>query len=398
MENSRLNHFVGIAMLLGLIVPHTSIFLMAINPVLAVLLFIFVGSNVNRGFGVTKFLISVVVLVSLISSALFLFHDSDKYILSSVFFMMLILLFPFVGRQRIPNIYYFIAIGIILFSQLVYLFNMPSIQRIIETLYPVSETDLNSFEYMTENINSGNIFGFRLGGIFRNANQSARYTSLITAAYLADRPNENMRKTGLLVLLALGSVLFTGSRTGLAVITLIILLFFLRNNSIKKSSKIILTAIVVAFVIPIFIGGSQIIRGFNINQGFNDSAIVKLDVFRNYLSQDNSFFHLLFGYCDTKTFQPSRFGIMSIFDSEYGDLIYSFGFLGFVLVISFYIKSVRICQKENRLFFVILLWSITSTVLMSYRMSFLFMLFLSHFVSLKQEKIIQPIKDSVFKR
>ena len=226
MYNLRNNHFVGIAMLLGLFVPHTSVLLMAINPLLTALLFVFVRRREKSGFGVMKFLICSVIIVSLISSSLFLPHDSYKYIVASVFFMMLMFFFPFIGQQRIPNIYYYISIGIILFSQLIYLFNLPSIQIIIEILYPISETDLNSFEYMTENINAGNIFGFRLGGVFRNPNQCARYASLITAAYLADRSNESLRKTGPFILLALSSVLFTGSRTGLAVISLIIFVFF----------------------------------------------------------------------------------------------------------------------------------------------------------------------------
>lgn len=389
MENKEYSHLLGVAMLLGLFLPHISTALMAINPLMLLMLYYINRKKSNTSFSIVKLFLCTVIFISFFYSFITVSHESDKYIFSSVFLMMLIMFFPFTGPSQIHGSYFFFAIGFILFTQLIYLFNLPSLQKTLEMLYPVEKLTASSFEYMTENISSSNIFNFRLGGVFRNANQSARFTCLITAVYLADRHNESLRKTGLYLLLAFISVLLTGSRTGLVVFSLIIFVFLYRNHSIKRNLKVALVLLVMIAIVPSFFTGSTQFRGFNVSQGFNDSANVKWYVLMDYLSQHNSAFHLLFGYGDVNTFQPSKINIFPIFDSEYGELIYTYGFVGFILVIIFYIKSIRICRKENRLFFIILLWAITSTILLSYRMSFLFMLFLSHFVSLNNSSRIQ---------
>ena len=376
-------------MLLGLFLPHISTVLMAINPLMLLILYYFNRKRSNTSFGIVKLLICGVILISFLYSYISVSHESDKYIQSSVFLMMLIMFFPFTGPSKIHGSYFFIAIGFILFTQLIYLFNLPSLQATLERLYPVEELTANSFEYMTENINSSNIFYFRLGGVFSNSNQSARYTCLLTAAYLADRHNESLRKTSLYILLAFLSVILTGSRTGLVVISLIIFVFLYRNHSIKRNLKIALVLLVIIVLVPSFFTGSSQIRGFNVGQGFNESANAKWYVLMDYLSQHNSAFHLLFGYSDINTFSPSNINLLPIFDSEYGNIIYAYGFVGFILIIILYFKAIKLCRKENRLFFIVLLWTITSTILLSYRMSFLFMLFMSHFVSLSNRSDIQ---------
>lgn len=375
----------GLSMLLGLFLPHTSTFLLIINPLLCVgLYFVFRNMNKNkyRSFGAVKFLMCGIVIVSLLYSVAFIHHSSIKYVFSSVFFFMLVLLFPFAGNNIIPKGYYFVAICYILFTQLLYVFNVPVLQKVIESWYPIREEDLNSFEYMSRTITTSNILHYRLGGLFRNPNQCSRYVCLITAAFLAERHNATMKSVIVMILLALVSVVLTGSRTGLAVMAIIIGFFLYKNPTIKMSVKFCLLAASLVTILPMFIIGSDEIRGFNMSQGFNNSANVKLYVLEDYLMQDNSWFHLLFGYADIGTFRPSNYSIMAIFDSEYGNMIYCYGFLGLAMLVVFYVKSIKTCSKECRFYFFILLWSITSTIMMSYRMSFLFMFFLSHLVTL----------------
>lgn len=385
-EEKRSIHFMGLSMLLGLFIPHTSTLLLIINPLLCLGLFL-VFRNVNNNhtgtFGTVKFLMCGIVIVSLLYSVIFVHHSSIKYLFSSVFFFMLILLFPFAGNNSIPKGYYYVAMYYILFTQLLYVLNVPVLQKVIESWYPIREEDLNSFEYMTRTISTSNILNYRLGGLFRNPNQCSRYVCLITAAFLAERHNATMKNVIVMILLAVVSVVLTGSRTGLAVMAIIIGFFLYKNPTMKKSVKFCLLTASLVTILPMFIIGSEEIRGFNMSQGFNNSANVKLQVLEDYLTQDNSWFHLLFGYADIGTFRPSNYSIMAIFDSEYGNMIYCYGFLGLTMLIVFYIKSIKTCPKECRFYFFILLWSITSTVLMSYRMSFLFMFFLSHLVTLK---------------
>lgn len=382
----KTEHLVGVAVLLGLFVPHTSIMLMAINPILLVLLWIFTKGKTGNVFNEWRFLICALIVGSTMVSAIFFSHSSYKYIFAALNLFLLILCFPFVGRERVSGGYYLAALLITLFSQLVYVFNIPMIQRLIEVIYPIGEDDLHYHEYMIDNISSSNILQFRLGGVFRNANQGARYICLIMAAFLADRPNEKIRGVLLYILLAASSIVLTGSRTGLVVFSLLVIVYILRNNAINKSIKVCLVLAGILFVLPMFFGGGTA-RGFNVRQGFNDSANIKWFAFMDYLRQDNSIFHLLFGYGDTQLFHASHYGILPILDSEYGDLIFTYGFVGFLLVVIFYYKVYKMISKNSRFFLLILLWSLTSTILLSYKMSFLFMIFLSHFIcDVKSEK------------
>ena len=391
MKEERIeSRLLGIFLLLGLFLPHTSTVFLAINPIMCLVLYLvfrYKNKSEYRAFGLIKFLLCAVIIISLFASLAFIRHSSIKYLLSSIYLLLLVFTFPFVGRSKIPNAFFYVAISYILLSQLIYLFEFHAIERVLELLYPISENDMNSFEYMTRNISTSNIFRFRLGGLFHNPNQCSRYVCLITAAFLVDRPYEKLKNVLPFVFLVVFSVVLTGSRSGLVVISLIIGMFVYGNSSIKKNFKYAMFLGALMIIIPLFITGSDTFRGFNISQGFNNSTNVKWTVFMDYLSQDNSPFHLLFGYADISTFSPTYTWVFGIFDSEYGNLVYCYGFLGFFLVAAFYFKAIVASPKQCRFFYLMLLWMITSTILMSYRMSFLFMLFLSHIVSLKQDSM-----------
>lgn len=375
------SHFVGVCLLLGLFVPHTSIMLMLINPILCLLLFF----NNSLKFPVQTrgivFGLCFVIFVSLIFSALLYNHESSKYFLATISLLLLLICFPLSNGCSIPKMYFYIAISYIFLSQLVYVFHVSSLISFFERFYPIGADDVNAYTYMLENIDISSALNYRHGGLFHNANQTARYICVISVAFFALYKDEKVKDILLYIILSLSSILMTGSRTGLVVYSLSFLLFLHINPNVVKRTEFLIYIVIVIFVLPLFIVGSSQIRGFNISQGFEDSANIKLDVLKDYFSQNNSIFHLLFGYSDTKLFVPTTSTIMSIFDSEYGDLIFDYGFLGFILVIGFYIKCFRLCEKKERIFFISLLWMITSTVLLSYRMSFVFMLLLSVFVA-----------------
>ena len=388
-ENKKAVHLMGLAMLLGLFVPHTSTFLLIINPLLCVVLFFVFKEEHNhtaKSFGPVKLFLCGIIVISTLHSVVSIQHGSNKYLLSSIMWWLLLLLFPFAGNNNIPKGYYFVAVYFIILTQVIYLLNVPSLQHLMETIYPaVGESTITVYERMTRNITTTNIFNYRLGGLYYNPNQCSRYVCLITAAYLAERNNAPLKKVSLFILSAFVSVLLTGSRTGLVVIFLIITFFTYRNSSVKKEAKVALSVAFLVIILPLFIFGSNDYRGFNVSQGLNNSANKKWYVIADYLSQDNTVFHLLFGYGDIENFQPSSIWIMENFDSEYGNVIYCYGFLGFFMLVLFYINAIKACPQRCRFFFFILLWSITSTIMMSYRMSFVFMLFLSHIVTLKQD-------------
>lgn len=372
---------VGVCLLLGLFVPHTSTLLMLINPILCLLLFFNNSSKFPKQTRGIVFGLCFVILISLIASAMFNYHESTKYAISAVNLLLLLVCFPLSDGEVIPNIYFYIAILYIILSQLAYVFHVSSLISFYERFYPIGADDENVYAYMQENIDSSTVFSYRLGGLFHNANQSARYVCVISAAFFALNKAEKVKKNLLYIILSLSCVLMTGSRTGLVVYSMSFLLFLHINPNVVKRTEFLIYMMIVIFVLPLFIVGSSQIRGFNISQGFQDSANSKWYVFMDYLRQDNSIFHLLFGYADARLFHPSSAAFIRIFDSEYGDLIFDYGFLGFIFVVGFYIKCFRLCEKKDRIFFISLLWMITSTVLLSYRMRFVFMLLLSVFVA-----------------
>ena len=113
-----------------------------------------------------------------------------------------------------------------------------------------------------------------------------------------------------------------------------------------------------------------------VGEGLNDSAGVKLKMLEDYLSHETSFISYLFGHLDYSLFKASKETAYSL-DSEYGYMIYCFGFIGFFSFIYFLWKVYHHIEKANRLFFVVLLWMLSSTIFMSYRAIFVFMLLLS---------------------
>ena len=68
---------------------------------------------------------------------------------------------------------------------------------------------------------------------------------------------------------------------------------------------------------------------------------------------------------------------MGAFDSEYGSLIFRFGFVGFVSIFLFYWNVAKRIHKSQWFYFFILLWIVSSTIVASFRAFFIFMLLLS---------------------
>lgn len=378
----KISHIIGICLLLGLLIPHTSPLLLLVNPIMVIGLFL--TTQRKRIYLEARGVLIIVLCIS------FLFNISSiasvKSILAFANLCILFALFPFVGSRRIPIEYYCIGLGTILFSQIVYIFHIDPIIVFLERVYPISEIDSNSYENMISSIEVNNATAYRLGGVFRNPNQCSRYITLTFSAFLIDSEWKRHRKVIVVfTFLSFLSVLLTGSRTGFVVFIGIILIGLISDDHISTFVKnYIFILIIVATTI---ISASKLgFRGFNVAQGFENSANSKWSVLIDYLNQSNSIFHLLFGNFDISTFRPSLNIYMSKFDSEYGELIYTYGFIGLVSVLWFYLSTYRRVSRQSRIIFVVLLWMISSTILLSYRMSFLFMLVLSKCYSVNQKK------------
>ena len=381
-------HVLGICMLLALFLPHIVTPLLLVNPIMCLYLF-FTEKRISRPLSI-KLLRILFCAIIVISTALSInngLHSSNKYILMAVNLVLLMICFPFIGRQAIPKVYYYISIIFIIGSQIVYLIGYEPLELLYEYLYPVTgENDTRVFNYMKENITFGRVFNFRLGGLFHNPNQASRFITTLVAMFLVDYSKEKFATVFRFLILAFLSILLTGSRTGFVVIFLLTGYYLYKLETISKQLKAGLYIFLLFIFMPIFlIAASESIRGLDVSEGMNDSFAYKIEVFVDYLRQPNSFRQLLIGHADPETFRPSSSTTIDILDSEYGNMVYSYGFLGLIVILAFYFVCWKYTSKQGRIYYFILLWLITSSILFSYRMCFLFMFFLSHVVSLDKE-------------
>ena len=371
--SSKKEHFLGIAILLGFLLPHSNTLFLLVNPILCLLL-VFSHPKIRHLYP----FVLVVVMSILISMILNLQDTSQKALLSTITILLYLICFPFVGQTRIRNVYLYICLSYIIFSQLVYLFGISSLSNIFEQIYPLSEegAEYNTYVSMRDNLGYDTLFNYRLGGLYHNGNHTAKYLSFLLALFLINNQNRKSPSVLLFSAVAYAGVLFTGSRTGFVVSSLILYFGLFRQKRYAKSLKYIFITLSIIGIGYLLYSGISL-RGFDVESGFYNSANYKLFTFLYYLKNEGSIVALLFGHLDSSLF-IGQYGLsMSIFDSEYGDIFYCYGFIGFMAFIYCFYKLFKLTDKSYRFFFFVCLWMISSTIIVSFRGFFIFMLFFS---------------------
>lgn len=369
-----MSHLVGIGIVLAFLIPHSSTALLLVNPLLCIFYKVFKQNRCGYKYNwIVIFPIIISVLINLNQDI------SSKSLISTATILLYFFCFPLVGKVKIYNGYFYFVLGFIMVSQLAYAFDIHFMESILDSVYPLTEEEVAE-TYAKETVNASNILQFRLGGIYHNANQASKYISFLLAAFLCLNYEKPIKQLLPFVVLFFLSALLTGSRTGFIVVSLIITVFFLlvERKSKRWRTVVVVVTFIAAFLL-LFSGESSVFRGLNVRQGFNDSANVKFDAFSYYLSSENTIIKLLFGSLDTSKFASTVTvaNVMRSFDSDYGDIIYCYGFVGFVSIFVYFFKLFMRLIKEQRVFFVLLLWMFTSTIVVSYRAFFIFMLLLS---------------------
>lgn len=371
LEVTRMSHFVGIGLVLGFLLPHSSTALLLVNPLLCLLYLCF---KQNKFFYNKNWIVLVPILLS------FLINlpqgVSTKTMMSFFAIFLYFFCFPMVDKVKIPNAYFYIILGFIFISQVAYAFDITFMERILNTYYPISEEDRAAI-YAQNTVNANNIYNFRLGGLYHNSNQCARYITFLLAGLLILNNEKPIRKLLPFVIISFYAVLLTGSRTGFVVASAIIITYLFIDDRISAAWRYGTVFIAVAVFVFLVFGGSSTFRGFDITN--TGSADLKQTTFSYYLSTENSVYRILLGYLDTTKFNNSEatYHVMNSFDSDYGNIIFSYGFIGFFAILLYFFTIFRKMDKYGRVFFILLLWMYSSTIVMSYRALFLFMLLLS---------------------
>ncbi len=351
--------------------PHTMTLFLVVNPLICLILKLLNKEKVHCGFRIIP--IAFVVFAFLINAV----DVSSKSILSGATIVLYLFCFPFVKGSKISNWCLYFCMGYILFTQLIYLINVPYLTSLFDLMYPIGENDTNSVEWMKNHITTDNIAEYRLGGLYRNANQCSRYVTFLVLLFICNNNERRIKENLLFIVLAYSSIVLCGSRTGFVIGSLIIGTYLVRNRYLSQGKKLLVCLVLIVAAAWIVINGANSgIRGMDIESGFDNSLSAKTSTFNYYLSTEQSVFRLMFGHFDTSLYHPNDL-FMSKFDSEYGDWIFSFGFVGFIALLFFYLCIFRLVRKEFRICFWGLLWMISSTTMASFRASFIWIMLLS---------------------
>lgn len=369
LEVTRMSHFVGIGLVLGFLLPRFSTVLLLVYPLLCLFYQCF---RQNRIFYRNNLIVIIPVFFTLIINVSQ--GVTTKSVLSCITILLYFFCFPIVGKVKIPNFYLYLILSVILLSQLIYVFKISFLVDIMNKYYPISEKNVEYFRHMRNNISFDNYTHFRLGGLYRNPNQCARFVTFLLASFLVLNNEKPIRKLLPFIIVSFYSVLLTGSRTGFVVASMIIIAFLFVEKRLTPAWRfgIILAAFVGFLYLSIADVGSY--RGLDVTS--TGSSDYKFKTFAYYLSIENSSFRIMFGYLDSDKFE-STVDVLNFFDADYGYLIFQFGFVGFIAVLSHFFSVYLRMDKIGRVFLVNLLWMITSTIVTSFQAFFVFMLLLS---------------------
>ena len=364
-------HVLGITILVAFLLPHTSIIFQLINPLLCILLVVlYTQRKWNK-----KVLIAI---VPIFFSFIFNISNlSPKAAFSIISLLLFFSLFPFVGKAKLSNFYIYFCLSYIVVSQFVYLLGLQALIDYFDRVYPISDDDLLRYEHVRNTITFEGILNYRLGGLYHNPNQCARSLTMLLAFYLIlNQNNNNNRYVLFFTFITYVATLLTGSRTGFVISTLILYFGLLHQKTYSRSIRFLFFFIVILGLVYV-IGTGVSLRGLDVERGFHHSSNLKWDTFLYYLGNEHNIMYVLFGHGDSLLFK-GQYGVsMNNFDSEYGELIFRFGIVGFIGVYLFWWAVARRIDKGKRFFFFLLLWTISSTIVASYRAFFIFILLLS---------------------
>ena len=369
----------GLALIIGLLLPHSGVMSQIVNPIICVLFFIQKRGEFDRNGIMPLVAVGISMLLNMVGAA------TGKSMLTALSIIMCIAAFPMVNNVRLKNIYFYLCFGVIFLSQVAYVFHIGFVISIVDTVWPITSWGEDFITRTNASVDISNFSEFRLGGLYRNPNHLAKYVTFLLAIYLVNNSHKSIRNQALFSVLCFISIILTGSRTGFVIGSLLILFGLFRNQGSSKTLRIVAAFSAVGYLAYTFIQGTGG-RGMHIEEGLQDSAGAKLLLVIDYLSQEINPIYLAFGHLDFSLFSPS-FDVLYSFDCEYGYLIYCFGFFGLFAFIYYLVKIYKRVDKSDRIFFFVLLWMITSSIFMAYRAVFVFMLLLSTIYQQKLKRI-----------
>jgi hypothetical protein len=385
-KNSWGNTLVQLIILLGFFLPHNNFIFQSIHAVLPLILFLafYNQLRIQRTFKLINYIITFIIIISYTVNVFLGNWIELKDFARLLSFVLLFGLFPFYPQIPISNRLLYFSLLFIFLSQIAYVFNFNILVNFYDRFYPYTG-ELRGFssEFILQSaghINS--IVHRRYGGLYHNPNQAVRYITLLLAVFLIENKNNSLKNIYPYLFASSASLVLAGSRTGIVIGAFLIAMYFLflRNKTFRfKGLFLVALFFATVGVVINLIYGQNELRVFQISSGIEGSLGTKVEWFFDFFKQLNSVLSFFIGHFSSSNMQEI-YGV-TLLDSEWGELFYSFGILGTITLSLFYFKLFSLKDKNIRFYLIILLWGISSTVLFSFRMSFLFMLFLSKYYS-----------------
>ena len=373
-KNTILSHAVGMSIMIAFLLPHnTSSLLLLVNPIIVIIFKLF---KQNRNIYKNSLIIIVSLLITLIIN---IPQDiSFKSIQRGAAIILYFICFPFVGSVKVPQTYLYVTFSFILISQYYTLLDIPLLTNFINTYYPMSEFSEGTLTYIDEHVNTENFTSYRHAGIFRNSNACAEALSMLLAFFIINKSEEKAIIKNAIAIAIYYAIFITGSRSGFIVSSLLILINLLINNEHSNLTRTISVIIIIIVTLLFFGVNSGNYRALEIQEGLSSSLNTKLLTFKSYLYNEDSLIKLTLGYWDSSIYANiAETGVMKTFDSDYGSIIFSYGFIGFIAIIFFIYSVFRDVRGIEKTYFLLILWMFSATIFKSYRMIFIFMLLLS---------------------
>lgn len=302
---------------------------------------------------------------------------TTKSILKLIEFTLLILCF---GRLRkitiIKGYLIFLVLYLIIF-QFAYQLNVPLVSQLMQQIYPLSADELEQYAFR-QDLGFSDIggAGARLGGIYYNSNNCASFLEMLLLLVANER--KQFKKSIFLILVALIvlGVLSTGSRTSMLVLAVLMMFMFSKGNGSDKRTVIVF--MVAAIIFYLLYGSSM--RMFMVKDGMDDSFLIKVGIFTDYITSWVSPLRLLFG-CLSGTYLVYALGNQYPgTDFDIGDVTVAYGLIFIIMLLFFLWHLFKNLGRYNS-FLCILLWCFSNTIFMSYRASALFLLITSMYYS-----------------
>lgn len=329
-----------------IIIVHICLFLVFFLPIyswsqylLALIpLILYISVSDKKIYKGWNYIAIVCLCLSLLFNGFWLIPDYFKSIIKTVNLCILFALFPYFKNNGIYIRTNFVVmmICLVLFTQFVWILGITPLIQLFDTIYPPT------ISYGKAGVNFTLNIGGRYGGIFHNPNDCARNIIILSSIYLVMN-NRNKRTDIITLLIVTVSVYLTGSRTGVIMLltTFFIYICNMEGISILKKTNIISIVAIMALLFYIFIlGDNTRLKTLEFNPTKSDRMYWLLEAINNIMQNP---FSALFGRLYQERMSFWKIGFAGGFDSDIGNIIYSYGFsFIFTLLIFLYSQYKRI--------------------------------------------------------